>query len=434
MTAPATGAQWVRGSTQTILWTSTGAVGDVQIQLKDGSSYSTIVSSTANDGSYSWAIPANGAIGSNFQIRVSDVNHWSTVYGLSGLFSLTSGATGTVTVTAPATGAQWVRGSTQTIRWTTTGTVGDVQIQLKDGSSYSTIIFSTSNDGSYSWTIPANGAIGSDFQVRVSDVNHWSTVYGLSGAFSLTSSGEGETIMLPGDVPLEMVWIPAGTFMMGRYPGEQDSYDYEDPQHEVTLSSGFWLGKYELSKAQWEAVMGTTPWSGQSYVLDDPNSPAVYVSWNDAQSFITALNGLTGKTFRLPSEAEWEYACRAGTSTRFYWGDDPSYTVGNAYCWWTYNAWDVGEQYAHVVGLKLPNAFGLHDMSGNVWEWCEDDWHWNYTGAPANGAAWADSPRGSSRVVRGGGWGDDGYYCPSARRFLYSPSGSSSDFGFRLAR
>ena len=245
--------------------------------------------------------------------------------------------------------------------------------------------------------------------------------------------GEEETVLLPGGVPLTMVKIPGGTFLMGRYPGEQDSSSSEDPQHSVSVP-GFWMGKYELTKAQWTAVMGTTPWNGQIYVLNDPDSPAVYVSWNDAQSFITTLNGLTGLTFRLPSEAEWEYACRAGTTTRFYWGDDPSYTVGNAYCWWRYNAYDVNERYAHIVGLKTENAFGLYDMSGNAWEWCEDDWHSNYTGAPTDGSAWVDSPRGSARVLRGGSWNSDGYLCRSANRGSSIPSYTYGSFGFRLAR
>ena len=245
--------------------------------------------------------------------------------------------------------------------------------------------------------------------------------------------GEGETIMLRGEVPLDMVWVEPGAFSMGRYPGEQDSFADEDPPHWVTLSSGFWMGKYELTKAQWTAVMATTPWSGQDYVLDDPDSPAVCVSWNDAQAFIATLTGLTGETLRLPTEAEWEYACRAGTNRRFYWGDDPSYTVGDDYAWWPYNAWDVNERYAHVVGLKRPNAFGLYDMSGNVWELCEDDWHDGYTGAPSNGDAWVDSPRGSARVRRGGSWNSYGD-CRSARRGIYNPSGSGNRVGFRLAR
>ncbi|MCX5769469.1 MAG: formylglycine-generating enzyme family protein [Candidatus Hydrogenedentes bacterium] len=245
---------------------------------------------------------------------------------------------------------------------------------------------------------------------------------------------ETETIMLPDNVPLEMVWIPGGTFMMGRYPGEQDSWESEDPRHQVAVP-GFWMAKYELTKRQWQAVMGTTPWSGLSYVLNDLDSPAVYVSWDDAKAFITALNTQTGLTFRLPSEAEWEYACRADTTTRFYWGDDPDYTLINDYAWWYGNAWDAGEQYAHVVGLKLPNAFGLYDMSGNVWEWCEDDWHSSYTGAPTNGSAWVDSPRGSYRVRRGGDWcyyGGD--FRRSAYRGLSYPSRTYSNFGFRLSR
>jgi formylglycine-generating enzyme required for sulfatase activity len=246
------------------------------------------------------------------------------------------------------------------------------------------------------------------------------------------NTGTTETVMLPGSVPLKMVWIPGGTFQMGRYAGEQDSYSDEDPQHLVTLG-GFWMAKYELTKRQWTAVMGTAPWTGQSYVLADLDSPAVYVSWNNAQSFLTALNSYTGKSFRLPSEAQWEYACRGGTQTRFYWGDDPGYTAIGDYAWYVGNAWNAGQQYAHVVGGKAPNAFGLYDMSGNVWEWCEDDWHGSYTGAPEGGQAWVDSPRGSHRVLRGGGWYNSGYYCRSAYRYYSTPGGTFSNYGFRIA-
>jgi len=231
-----------------------------------------------------------------------------------------------------------------------------------------------------------------------------------------------------------MVWIPAGTFMMGRYPGEQDSYPREDPQHEVTFSSGFWMGKYELTKRQWTAVMGTTPWSGMDDVLDDSHSPAVWVSWNDAQLFITQLNAYTGLAFRLPSEAEWEYACRAGTTTRFYWGDDLSHTAIDDHAWWLDNAWWGNEPYAHIVGSKLPNQWGLFDMSGNVSEWCEDDQHEDYIAAPVDGAAWVDWPRGSSRMLRGGGMRDGGDDCRSADRGSVNPAYVHNDSGFRLAR
>ena len=265
------------------------------------------------------------------------------------------------------------------------------------------------------------------------------------------SPGELETIMLPGDVPLEMVWIPAGTFMMGRYPGEPNSDSGEDPQHQVTVP-GFWMAKYELTKRQWQAVMGTTPGLGLEHVLDELDSPAVFVSWNDAKAFINALNTHTGLTFRLPSEAEWEYACRAGTTTRFYWGDDPDYTQIGNYAWYSGNcSSDVNyahsEMYAHRVGQKLVNGFGLYDMSGNVREWCEDDWHGTYaeprvqyrrppavTAAPTDGSAWVNSPRDSYRVTRGGGWDIGGNYCRSARRFSNIPSYTYFSIGFRLSR
>lgn len=244
---------------------------------------------------------------------------------------------------------------------------------------------------------------------------------------------ETETFTLPGGVPLEMIYLPSGTFMMGRYPGEQEGLDSEDPQHPVTVP-GFWMGTCELTKEQWTAIMETTPWTGQDNVLEDPESPAVYVSWDDAKAFIRALSTYTGKTFRLPSEAEWEYGCRAGTLTRFYWGDDPDYAEGDDYCWWGYNAEDVSEAYAHVSGSKLSNAFDMHDMSGNVWEWCEDDWHYDYVGAPTDSSPWVKSPRGVTRVLRGGTWQIHGNSCRSASRTCVDRSIRTSAHGFRLAR
>ena len=246
-------------------------------------------------------------------------------------------------------------------------------------------------------------------------------------------------LSLPGDVPLPLAGIPAGSFQMGRYPGEQGSIGFEQPQHTVTIGANFYMGTCEVTKRQWQAVMGTTPWSGKSNVLDNPDSPAVYVSWNDAQAFLTALNkhltntGQGPATFRLPSEAEWEYACRGGTTTRFYWGDDPSLTQIGNYAWFNGNASNVGENYAHVVGLKMANAWGLYDMSGNVWEWCQDYWHDNYAGAPSNGSAWL-SPTSPYRVVRGGCWNYAFSFCRAATRSNLLPALPDSLFGFRLAR
>jgi formylglycine-generating enzyme required for sulfatase activity len=119
------------------------------------------------------------------------------------------------------------------------------------------------------------------------------------------------------------------------------------------------MGRYELTKRQWLAVMGTLPWAGQPFIQVYPESPAVYVSWNDAQDFVGAINVLTDKNFRLPAEAEWEYACRAGETARFYYGDDPSYAYLGNHAWWDGNANSAGQQYAHVVGLKEPNAWRL---------------------------------------------------------------------------
>lgn len=242
---------------------------------------------------------------------------------------------------------------------------------------------------------------------------------------------ETKTFLLPGGVSLEMVYLPSGTFLMGRYPGEQDSTDSQDPQHQVAVP-GFWMAKYELTKEQWKAVMGTTPWAGQENVLDDPKSPAVYVSWDDARRFTRALSNYTGTIFRLPSESEWEYACRAGTTTRFYWGDDPAFAEGDDYCWWGYNADEVGESYAHVSGLKLPNAFGLYDMSGNVWEWCHD-WY----GSDFYRNSGRDNPGGPSsgsyRVLRGGCWNYDAASSRAAIRGRSHPGVRKSFLGFRLA-
>ena len=246
------------------------------------------------------------------------------------------------------------------------------------------------------------------------------------------AAAKTETVLLPGNVPLDMLWIPGGTLLMGRYPGEYQSDSDEDPQHTVTLG-GFWMAKYELTKRQYTAVMGTAPWTGQLYILDDLDSPAVYVSWNDAQSFLTSLNGYTGRKFRLPSEAEWEYACRAGTSTRFYWGDDSNYAFIGDYTWYYSNATYVGQSYAHVAGTKLPNAFGLYDMSGNVFEWCGDDWHGSYAGAPTDGQAWVNTPRSSDRVLRGGAYGSYVDLCRSATRGKGIPTYASSAVGFRVA-
>lgn len=253
---------------------------------------------------------------------------------------------------------------------------------------------------------------------------------GASGVVSdtITLNETEYTVLLPGNVPMTFVPVPGSTFQMGRSGGEQDSYLNEDPQHNVTVS-GFWMAKYELTKRQWQALMGTTPWSGNGYVLNNLDSPAVFVSWNNAKAFVTALNNYTGLTFRLPTEAEWEFACRAGTTTRFYWGNDTSYTAITSYAWVAANA----NNYGNIVGQKTANSLGLYDMSGNVIEWCEDAWHDSYTGAPTNGSAWNANPTNTAKVARGGHWFSSGYECRSAYRNSYEPAHSGYQIGFRLA-
>ncbi|MDP8239870.1 MAG: formylglycine-generating enzyme family protein [Candidatus Hatepunaea meridiana] len=240
----------------------------------------------------------------------------------------------------------------------------------------------------------------------------WSPAPGIEREFPLGNTGE--TIV--------MCWIPAGSFDMGSPNGEQDRNDDEEPVHRVTFSDGFWIGKYEVTQVQWEAVTNYNP--SHDYGVGD-NHPVYYVSWDDIQDFESALDN----EFRLPSEAEWEYACRAGTTTRFYWGDDSGYDDIDRYAVYLGNSIGRTEE----VGTKLPNAWNLYDMNGNVYEWCEDWKHSNYNDAPNDGSAWV-SPSRSSRVLRGGSWCNDPWYCRSAYRIGNTPVSRHGDYGFRLVR
>ena len=227
-------------------------------------------------------------------------------------------------------------------------------------------------------------------------------------------------------VTLEMVGLPAGQFLMGSPDSDPDAESWEKPQHQVKLNS-FAIGKYPVTQAQYQAVMGNNP----SYFKNNPQNPVEKVSWNDAQAFCQKLSQITGKTYRLPTEAEWEYACRAGTTTRFYFGDDAN-QLGD-YAWYYGNSQGT----THPVGQKKPNAWGLYDMSGNVWEWCEDDWHYNYIGAPTDGSAWLinSDNRYHSKCRRGGSWVNYPNGCRSAIRLVYRryyPGNDGVDIGFRV--
>jgi formylglycine-generating enzyme required for sulfatase activity len=220
-------------------------------------------------------------------------------------------------------------------------------------------------------------------------------------------TGDVATFTLPGGATLEMVWVEPGTFMMGSSQEEINRlnsqynttwYSNEGPQHQVTITRGFWLGKYELTQGQWTSVMGTRPWADSAYVQEDPSHPGVYISWEDVQSFIVKLNQAEVlQAYRLPTEAEWEYACRAGTTTRWSFGDDESQLQN--YAWYSDNAGDVDERYAHEVGTWLPNPWGLYDMHGNVYEWCWD-WYGSYSSGAQVDPMGPSS--GSDRVFRSG--------------------------------
>jgi formylglycine-generating enzyme required for sulfatase activity len=240
------------------------------------------------------------------------------------------------------------------------------------------------------------------------------------------SPNERSTLTIDGTLPkkdfensigIKFVLVQPGKFMMG-----SEEYEWEKPVHKVTISKPFYLGIYPVTQKEWKAIMGNNP----SYFKGD-NLPVESVSWNDVQEFIKKLNKKEGANkYRLPSEAEWEYAARAGTTTRYSFGDDESKLVDHA--WYDANSGDK----THDVGQKKPNPWGMYDMHGNVWEWVQDNWHGDYYGAPTDESSWEGS--GSSRVFRGGGWGSIAWYCRSALRFYFDPGIRFCFLGFRLLR
>jgi len=233
-------------------------------------------------------------------------------------------------------------------------------------------------------------------------------------------------------VGMVLVPIPAGEFYMGS-PELEKFRDNDETRHRVKLMKSFHLGRTEVTQGQWKAVMGTTPWKDEDYTREGDDYPAVNVSWDDAVEFCRKLSEKEGVEYRLTTEAEWEYACRAGTTTAFSFGDDESQL--GMYAWFTNlnsnTAADVDEFYAHIVGQKKPNPWGLCDMHGNVFEWCQD-WHAEYRSGEFTDSAGPAS--GSNRVVRGGSWRDLTWYCRSAYRDGYAPSGRYIALGFRVLR
>ena len=231
-------------------------------------------------------------------------------------------------------------------------------------------------------------------------------------------------------VILEMVSIPAGEFLMGSPSEEKDRAENESPQHKVSVP-GFFMGKFAVTQAQYKAVTGSNPANFQG-----DQRPVERVSWNEATEFCQKLSQKTGRNYRLPSEAEWEYACRAGTTTLFHFGATLTTNLANYNSKSTYQSEPVGKyrQKTTQVGIFPPNAFGLYDMHGNVLEWCLDHWHDNYNNAPNNGIAWLNKNDKNNpyRLLRGGSWDTSPRNCRSAYRDWYYPSVFNDDMGLRV--
>lgn len=225
---------------------------------------------------------------------------------------------------------------------------------------------------------------------------------------------------------IEFVWIPSGRFFRGSETGDPD----EKPVREIRISQGFWMGRFEVTKAQWVAVLRTRPWDGERYANPDPKSAASHISFENAEKFLRALEQKGGKGFRLPTEAEWEFACRAGSKSAYPFGDDAARLVD--YAWYRANAMDKGQEREQAVGKKKPNAWGLYDMLGNTYEWCSD-WYSEefYRTGPAVDPR-CDVP-GRNHVVRGGAWFYDARGCRAANRVVYPVEGTDiARGGFRV--
>ena len=228
---------------------------------------------------------------------------------------------------------------------------------------------------------------------------------------------------------MELVLIPPGKFIMGSPASEKDRSAAE-AQVDVTLTKAFYLGKTEVTQGQWRALMGSTPWKGQAFVREGDNYPATFVDCQDAKAFCKKLSVKERATYRLPTEAEWEYACRAGTTTPYSFGEDA--TQLSDYAWWGayFEGNTKSEKYAHEVGRKRPNPFGLHDMHGNVYEWCED----KFADQLPGGTDPLVSSGGPAWVNRGGGWGGTAALSRSAFRRMFAPPDRNCADGFRVAR
>jgi formylglycine-generating enzyme required for sulfatase activity len=230
----------------------------------------------------------------------------------------------------------------------------------------------------------------------------------------------------------EMVIVPPGSFTMGSRAGEEGRFDDEGPAHEVTIAKAFAVGKFTVTFDEWDACVadgGCKNYNPSDAGWGRGRRPVINMSWDDAKGYVDWLAFKTKKSYRLLTEAEWEYAARAGSTTAYAWGN----AVGarNANCNGCGSQWDSKQ--TAPVGSFPPNAFGLHDMAGNVWQWVEDCYHNTYEGAPPDGAVWASGDCGN-RVLRGGSWYDNPKILRAAARYWYTKGLRFYSYGFRVAR
>ena len=248
----------------------------------------------------------------------------------------------------------------------------------------------------------------------------------------------GVPVAFANHVGVKFVLAPKGEFMMGSADDEVGRYPVEGPQHKVTIGKSYYVAIHQTTQGQWKAAMGTTPWEGKVHVVNNPSHAANHVCWDDGLAFCAKLGKKDGRSYRLLTDAEWEYACRAGSTTRYCYGDDLKLEKLAEYSWYLDSGWDKEDQrYVHEVGVKKPNAWGIHDMHGNIWEFCMDMTHPNYEGAPTDGSAWikdgdVNDSGIAGRVLRGGGLRSTDRRVRTASRHGYPQNVSSYYTGFRI--
>jgi formylglycine-generating enzyme required for sulfatase activity len=242
---------------------------------------------------------------------------------------------------------------------------------------------------------------------------------------------------LVNQVDMIMVPIPAGQFLMGTRAKPQGKEPTkggpESPQHRVKITQPFYMSAFEITQKQYEQVMGERPWDGQPLVENGPDNAATYITWNMAAEFCKNLGELENEQYRLPTEAEWEYACRAGSQTNWSFGDDHAQL--NNHAWIDANSYQVGEQYAHRVGQKLPNNWALYDMHGNTWEWCQD-WYGPYNGRQLVNTDPTGPKNGRVRIWRGGSFSSAALNTRAASRVSWGRVGYRPEYltGFRVVK